>query len=64
MHANGLPAESVTAISRLIWILLFTNQNIFTLSKKQKKCNVSEENKDISADGSEYNSVVDFLLFA
>ena len=37
--------------------------NIFTLSKKQQKCNVNEENKNFSADGSEYNAVVDFLLF-
>ena len=38
-------------------------QNIFTWSKKQQKWNVSEENKNFSADGSEYNAVADFLLF-
>ena len=29
--------------------------NFFTLSKKQEKCNVSEENKDFSVDSHEYN---------
>ena len=38
-------------------------QNIFTLPKNQQKCNVSEKNKDFSADGSEYNALVVFLLF-
>ena len=28
----------------------------------QHKCNVSEENKDFSADGIEYNVLNDFLL--
>ena len=37
--------------------------NFFTLSKKQEKCNVSEENKDFSVDSHEYNAVNDFLLF-
>ena len=27
--------------------------NLFTLSKKQQKCYVNEENKDFSVDGSE-----------
>ena len=38
--------------------------NLFTLSKKQQKCYVNEENKDFSVDGSEYNVFVDFLLLA
>ena len=61
MYGDGLPAQSATAISRLVLIWLI--HNIFTLSKKQQKCNVSEENKNFSEDGSEYNAVVDFLLF-
>ena len=36
MDDNGLPAESATALSRLVLILLFTNTQYFTLSKKQK----------------------------
>ena len=63
MDDDGLPAESATAISRLVLILLFTNTNIFTLSKKQQKCKVNVENENFSAEGSEYNAVVDFLLF-
>ena len=27
--------------------------NFFTLSKRQQKCNVSEENKDFSVDGND-----------
>ena len=38
--------------------------NLFTLSKKQQKCYVNEENKDFSVDGSEYKAFVDFLLLA
>ena len=45
------------------WFCFLLIHNIFTLSKKQQKCNVSKENKNFSADGSEYNAVVDFLLF-
>ena len=36
MDDNGLPAESATAISRLVLILFLLIHNIFTLSKKQK----------------------------
>ena len=57
MDDDELPAESATTISRSLLILLFTN-TIFL----QQKCNVSDENKNFSADGSEYNAVVDFLL--
>ena len=64
MEDNGLPAEPATAVSKLVLILLFTKTNIFTLSTKQQKYNVSEESKNFSADGSEYNAGVDFLLFA
>ena len=63
MDDDGLHAESATVISRLELICFLLIHNIFTLSKKQQKCNVSEENKNFSADGSEYNAVVDFLLF-
>ena len=38
--------------------------NFFTLSKKQQKCNISEENKDFSVDGNEYNVLNYFLLFS
>ena len=57
MDDDGLPARPATAISRLVLILFFT------LFKKQRKCKVSEENKNFPA-GREYNAVVDFLLFA
>ena len=60
MDNDGLPAESPTAISRYCFLLIC---NIFTLSKKQQKCNVNEENKNFLADGSDCNAVVDFLLF-
>ena len=63
MYDNKLPAESVTAISRLVLILVFTNTQNFYLSKMQQKRNVSEENKNFPTDGSEYNAAVDFLLF-
>ena len=46
------------------WFCFLLRHNIFTLSTKQQKYNVSEENKNFSADGSEYNAVADFLLFA
>ena len=58
MDDDGLPARPATAISRLVLILFFT------LFKKQRKCTVSEENKNFPADCREYNAVVDFLLFA
>ena len=45
-----------------IFCFLLTH-NVFTLYKKQQKCNLSEENKNFSADSREYNAVVDFLLF-
>ena len=60
MYGDGLPAQSATAISRLVLIWLI--HNIFTLSKKQQK-SMSVKNKNFAADGSEYNAVVDFLLF-
>ena len=60
MDEDRLPAEPATVISTLILrFCFFTDNNIFTLSKKQQKCNVSEEKKD----GNEYNAF-DFLLFA
>ena len=46
------------------WFFFLLIHNISTLSKKQQKHSVSEENKNFSADGSEYSAVVDFLLFA
>ena len=47
------------------WFSFLLIQSIFTSPKKQKKkkCNVNEENKKFSADGTENNGVVDFLLF-
>ena len=35
----------------------------FILIFLQQKCNVNEENKDFSVDGSEYNALNDFLIF-
>ena len=47
MDEDRLPAEPATAISMSLVILFFLLiNNFFTLSKKQHKCNVSEENKD------------------
>ena len=40
-----------------------TNKQLSYFTWKSKKCNVSEENKDLSVDGSEYNALFDFLLF-
>ena len=45
------------------WLCFLLIHSTFTLSKMQQKYNVSEENKNFSAYGSEYNAVVDFLLF-
>ena len=64
MDDNGLPAESATALSGLVLILLFINTQYFHFIKKAKKCNVRKENKIFPAYGSECNGVVDFLLFA
>ena len=63
MDDDGLHAESATAISKLELTCFLLIHNIFTLSKKQQKCNVSEENKNFSADGSEYNALITTSIF-